>query len=105
MSEVFFDDQEALERAMESGAMAAAMEDVGNFAEGKGRSRSCTARPRTFRRPRLTLDMPIVALPTGVSLYYEERGAGEPVLLIAGTGGDHSLWDATADVLRGVGIG
>jgi len=43
--------------------------------------------------------MPTVALPTGVSLYYEERGAGEPVLVIAGTGGDHSLWDATADVL------
>ena len=43
--------------------------------------------------------MPTVALPTEVSLYYEERGAGEPVLVIAGTGGDHSLWDATADVL------
>jgi uncharacterized protein (TIGR02118 family) len=33
MSEVFFDDQEALERAMKSGAMAAAMEDVANFAK------------------------------------------------------------------------
>ena len=45
--------------------------------------------------------MPTVALPTGVSLYYEERGAGEPVLLIMGTGADHSLWDATAEVLAG----
>ena len=43
--------------------------------------------------------MPRVALPTEVSLYYEERGAGEPVLLIMGTGADHSLWDATAEVL------
>ena len=43
--------------------------------------------------------MPTTALPTGVSVYHEERGAGEPVLLIMGTGGDHSLWDATADVL------
>lgn len=33
MSEVFFDDQESLERAMASGAMAAAMADVENFAE------------------------------------------------------------------------
>jgi pimeloyl-ACP methyl ester carboxylesterase len=40
--------------------------------------------------------MPTVALSTGVSLYYEERGAGEPVLLIMGTGADHSLWDDTA---------
>jgi pimeloyl-ACP methyl ester carboxylesterase len=45
--------------------------------------------------------VPTVSLPTGVSLYYEERGSGEPVLVIAGTGGDHSLWDAMADVLAG----
>jgi pimeloyl-ACP methyl ester carboxylesterase len=43
--------------------------------------------------------MPIVSLPTRVSLYYEERGTGDPVLLIMGTGADHSLWDATADAL------
>lgn len=42
--------------------------------------------------------MPTVSLPTGVSLYYEERGSGEPVLLIMGTGAAHSVWDATADV-------
>ena len=42
--------------------------------------------------------MPAVALPTGVSLFYDERGSGEPVLLIMGTGADHTLWDATAKV-------
>jgi pimeloyl-ACP methyl ester carboxylesterase len=42
--------------------------------------------------------MPVASLPTGVSLYWEERGAGEPVLIVAGTGGDHSLWDATAEL-------
>ena len=42
--------------------------------------------------------MPAVALLTGVSLFYDERGSGEPVLLIMGTGADHTLWDATAKV-------
>ena len=42
--------------------------------------------------------MPAVALPTGVSLFYDERGSGEPVLLIMGTGADHTLWNATAEV-------
>ncbi len=45
--------------------------------------------------------MPTAPLPTGVSLYYEELGSGEPVLLIMGTGADHSLWDATANVFAG----
>ena len=36
--------------------------------------------------------MPTVELPTGVSLYYELAGAGPPLLLIIGTGGDHSFW-------------
>src|SRR5690348_5509337 len=40
--------------------------------------------------------MPRVGLPTGVGIYYESIGAGEPVLLIMGTGADHSLWDDTA---------
>jgi pimeloyl-ACP methyl ester carboxylesterase len=39
--------------------------------------------------------MPRVSLPTGVSLYYEVSGLGEPVLLIMGTGADHSMWDVT----------
>ena len=43
--------------------------------------------------------MPKVALPTGVSLYYQEEGLGEPVLLISGTGADHSLWSGTVEAL------
>lgn len=35
------------------------------------------------------------SLHTGVSLHYELTGSGEPVLLIMGTGADHSLWDVT----------
>ena len=42
--------------------------------------------------------MPRLELPTGVGIYYESIGAGEPVLLIMGTGADHSLWDDTARV-------
>lgn len=37
--------------------------------------------------------MPMVELPTGVSLYYEIEGSGPPLLLIIGTGGDQSFWD------------
>ncbi len=40
--------------------------------------------------------MPRVELTTGVGIYYESIGAGDPVLLIMGTGADHSLWDETA---------
>ena len=36
--------------------------------------------------------MPHVELPTGISMYYEREGAGSPVLLIIGTGGDHTFW-------------
>lgn len=36
--------------------------------------------------------MPKVDLRTGVSVYYESEGDGEAVLLIMGTGGDHTLW-------------
>ena len=38
--------------------------------------------------------MPHVALPTGISIYYETEGSGPPILLIIGTGGDHSFWSA-----------
>lgn len=41
--------------------------------------------------------MPRVELPTGVCVYYQSVGSGEPVLLIMGTGADHSLWDGTAN--------
>jgi pimeloyl-ACP methyl ester carboxylesterase len=43
--------------------------------------------------------MPKTLVSTGVSLYYEERGSGEPVLLIMGTGADHSVWGTLPDVL------
>lgn len=36
--------------------------------------------------------MPFAKLPD-VSLYYEEVGSGEPLLLISGQGGDHHGWD------------
>jgi pimeloyl-ACP methyl ester carboxylesterase len=38
--------------------------------------------------------MPTAALPNGIDLYHESHGDGEPVLLLMGTGADHSLWDA-----------
>lgn len=39
--------------------------------------------------------MPVVKLSTGVSVYYEVAGSGEPLLLIMGTGGDHTFWAPT----------
>ena len=43
--------------------------------------------------------MSIVELSTGVSLNYQSSGAGEPVLLIMGTGADHTLWEPTVGAL------
>lgn len=40
--------------------------------------------------------MPFATLPD-VSLYYEEVGAGDPLLLISGQGGDHHGWDTVRD--------
>ena len=45
--------------------------------------------------------MPIAELSTGVSVYYEVVGSGEPVLLIMGTGGDHTFWEPTVPAYRG----
>jgi pimeloyl-ACP methyl ester carboxylesterase len=36
--------------------------------------------------------MPNVSLSTGVRLHYQERGRGEALLLIMGTGADHTFW-------------
>lgn len=36
-------------------------------------------------------------LATGISMYHEVRGSGEPVILIMGTSADHTPWDATAE--------
>jgi pimeloyl-ACP methyl ester carboxylesterase len=44
--------------------------------------------------------MPIAKLSTGVSVYYEVLGSGEPVLLIMGTGGDHTFWESTLPAYR-----
>jgi pimeloyl-ACP methyl ester carboxylesterase len=36
--------------------------------------------------------MPRAHLKTGITMYYEELGSGEPLVLIAGTGADHATW-------------
>lgn len=36
--------------------------------------------------------MPMTTLPSGIDLYYETDGSGEPLLLIMGTASDHSTW-------------
>lgn len=36
--------------------------------------------------------MPIANLKSGLEIYYEIHGAGEPVLLLMGTGADHTFW-------------
>jgi pimeloyl-ACP methyl ester carboxylesterase len=38
--------------------------------------------------------MPSATLPDGVRLYYETRGAGEPLLLVMGRASDHHGWGA-----------
>ena len=38
--------------------------------------------------------MPTATIASGTSLYYERIGSGTPLLLIMGTGLDHSVWDA-----------
>ena len=37
--------------------------------------------------------MPIATLSTGIDLYYETHGAGEPVVFIPGTGFSGNVWD------------
>ncbi|MCC7366710.1 MAG: alpha/beta fold hydrolase [Dehalococcoidia bacterium] len=41
--------------------------------------------------------MPFVTVPGGVRLWYEELGAGEPLLLVMGQGSDHHGWDGVRD--------
>ena len=36
--------------------------------------------------------MPFADVPNGMRIYYEEYGSGEPVLLLMGTGADHTFW-------------
>ena len=44
--------------------------------------------------------MPNVAVATGARVYYERTGTGPPLLLIMGTGLDHSVWDAQVEAYR-----
>lgn len=37
--------------------------------------------------------MPFAELSTGIRLFYEQQGSGEPVVLLYGTGGSHALWE------------
>lgn len=41
--------------------------------------------------------MPFVIVPDGTHLYYEELGAGEPLLLISGQGLNHTFWNGIRD--------
>ena len=41
--------------------------------------------------------MPFLTVPDGTRLYYEEMGAGEPLLLISGNGRDHRDWNGVRD--------
>jgi len=44
--------------------------------------------------------MPLVTISSGTQLYYERIGSGPPLLLIMGTGLDHSVWDAQVEAYR-----
>lgn len=41
--------------------------------------------------------MPFAEASDGIRLYFEEHGAGEPLLLLAGQGQDHRQWDLVRD--------
>jgi 3-oxoadipate enol-lactonase len=41
--------------------------------------------------------MPFVTVPDGTRLYYEQLGAGKPLLLISGNGRDHTDWNGVRD--------
>ena len=45
--------------------------------------------------------MPIITLPTGIDMYYEVAGTGDPLLLIMGTAADHSTWDSQVEAYKG----
>ena len=44
--------------------------------------------------------MPLISLPTGIDMYYEVEGNGEPLLLIMGTAADHTPWSAQVAACR-----
>jgi pimeloyl-ACP methyl ester carboxylesterase len=43
--------------------------------------------------------MPLVAINDTLDIHYQERGQGEPLLLIMGTGADHTFWGYQVPVL------
>ena len=45
--------------------------------------------------------MPYASISSGTRLYYKRIGSGPPLLLIMGTGLDHSVWDAQVEAYRG----
>ncbi len=44
--------------------------------------------------------MPYITIASGTQLYYERIGSGPPLLLIMGTGLNHSVWDAQVEAYR-----
>ena len=44
--------------------------------------------------------MPFASLPTGIEMYYEVEGSGDPLLLIMGTNADHTTWAAQVEAYR-----
>ena len=44
--------------------------------------------------------MPYITVPTGIEVYYEREGTGPPLVMIMGTGLDHSCWDSQVDAYR-----
>jgi pimeloyl-ACP methyl ester carboxylesterase len=44
--------------------------------------------------------LPFASLSTGIDVYYEVEGSGDPLLLIMGTAADHSTWAAQVEAYR-----
>ena len=44
--------------------------------------------------------MPFVNLPTGINMYYEVEGSGDPLILIMGTAADHNTWTAQVQAYK-----
>ena len=44
--------------------------------------------------------MPFVNLATGIKMYYEIEGSGDPLLLIMGTAADHTTWAAQVQAYK-----
>ena len=45
--------------------------------------------------------MPFADLSTGINVYYETAGEGDPLLLIMGTAADHGVWAGQVEAYRG----